>query len=462
MIAAPAAAPVWRHPVTAAPLATYLTDDAVAVERILAATQRTYEQWSRLNPVQRVAPFLRLAELLRLEMHELAPMISGEMGKTRHEAEEELAQCARICDHYAAVGPALLKDEEVQTRAGRHLVARCPIGPILAVLPWSFPFWQVFRTAIPNLAAGNTVVVKPAPNVPRCSLALEDLFVRAGMPVGALSMVHVEPGRVERLVADPRIRGVSVTAGVVAGRAVAEAAGRHLKKVVLELGGSDPWLIMEDADLDQVAADIVKARLRNNGQCCIGPKRVIVARAVKDALAERLVERLTKLKFGDPLAAGVDLGPMARFDLRDRAHEVVQEAVAKGAKVHCGGYVPELPGAFYPATLVSGVRPGMKLFDDEIFGPIVVLCAHDGWQEAVALANRSDFALGAAIYTQDEERAKKTLLTEISCGVAAINSIPRSDMSLPFGGTKHSGFGRELGSAGLTEFTCPVTLRIGA
>jgi succinate-semialdehyde dehydrogenase/glutarate-semialdehyde dehydrogenase len=374
-----------------------------------------------------------------------------EMGKPIVQGEAEVDKCALTCDYYAEHAEAFLAPQPRQTDATKSYVRFDPLGPVLAVMPWNFPFWQVFRFAAPALMAGNAAILKHASNVPRCALQIEAVFREAGFPRGLFATVLVGSAAVAGLIADPRIVAVTLTGSEHAGRQVAERAGRELKKTVLELGGSDPFIVLADADVAAAARTAADARLVNSGQSCIAAKRFIVVEPVADAFTARFADELRARRLGDPLARDTQVGPQARVDLRDDLHRQVEESVKRGARLVLGGEVPAGRGAFYPPTLLSAVDKGMPAFDEETFGPVAAVIRAKDEADAIRLANDSDFGLGAALWTQDGTRAEQ-LAARIEAGAVFVNGLVKSDPRLPFGGVKRSGYGRELSEYGIREF----------
>ncbi len=434
-------------------LATYEVHSPARVSECIQKAEAVWQSWRRLSFEERARPMLRLAQLLRERREEAGRLITREMGKPIRESVAEVEKCAWVCEHYAEHAAAFLQDEPAATDASQSFVTFQPLGPVLAVMPWNFPLWQVFRFAAPALMAGNVGLLKHASNVSGCALLIEGLFREAGFPEGTFSALLLPSNRVEELIARPEVKAVTLTGSTEAGRAVAEAAGRHLKKTVLELGGSDPYLVLEDAELELAAQVCVQSRLINTGQSCIAAKRFIVVEAVFEAFSELLLEELKKKTYGDPLDPATDLGPLARFDLRDELHRQVQRSVEAGARCLLGGTVPQdLPGAFYPPTLLTDVRPGMPAFDEELFGPVAALVRARDEAEAIQLANHSAFGLGAAVFTRDPERGRRIARSELEAGNCFVNGLVKSDPRLPFGGVKASGYGRELGRYGILEF----------
>jgi succinate-semialdehyde dehydrogenase/glutarate-semialdehyde dehydrogenase len=382
------------------------------------------------------------------------------MGKTLAEAEAEVAKCALCCDYYAANAERMLADEPTASNATESYVAYQPLGVVLAVMPWNFPFWQVFRFAAPALMAGNVAVLKHATNVTRCALEIERLFAAAGFPGGAFTTVIVPGSEVAKLIDDPRIAAVTLTGSEAAGVSVATAAGRNLKKTVLELGGSDAFIVLADADLDAAARTAAKSRFQNAGQSCIAAKRFIIEAPVYDAFVERFAAAARALVVGDPMQPGTNVGPMARGDLRDELAGLVDATLAQGAQLAAGGRNGHGTGYFYDPAVVVGVRPGMPLFDEETFGPAAAVIRARDPDESVTLANASKYGLGGNLWTADIDRAKR-LARRLESGAVFINGMTASDPRLPFGGVKRSGYGRELSYFGIREFMNVQTVWIG-
>jgi succinate-semialdehyde dehydrogenase / glutarate-semialdehyde dehydrogenase len=442
------------NPATGQELEGFPVTPPEQVEAILDAARRAQEAWRRTDFLHRARRMERAAALLREGAEDFGALITREMGKPLAAAISEVEKCARVCDYYATHAEAQLAPEPVETpdTEARTYVAFQPLGVVLAIMPWNFPFWQAFRFLSPALMAGNGAILKHAANVPGCARAIEGVFHGAGFPPDLLRAVLVDHREVERIIAHPVIRAVTLTGSGRAGREVAAQAGRALKKTVLELGGSDPYLVLEDADLESAVEACVTSRLTNSGQSCIAAKRFIVVDAVADAFQSRLVDRMAAARMGDPMEAGMEVGPQAREDLREELHRQVQESVDAGARCLLGGEIPEGPGFFYPPTVLADVRPGMPAFDEELFGPVAAVIRTGDEAEAIRLANHSDFGLGAAVFTRDRERGERIAREELEAGACFVNDFVRSDPRLPFGGVKESGYGRELSSFGIREF----------
>lgn len=431
---------------------SYEPHDSAAIERILGAAKDSFENWRRVAVPERAELMRKVAQLLRRNKSKYAGLMTEEMGKPLADGENEVEKCAVTCEYYADEGVNLLKPEIIASDLAKSWISFEPLGPILAIMPWNFPFWQVIRFAAPNLMAGNVGVLKHASNVTGCSLALEALFLEAGFPHHVFSSVLVEGKKVDKLITHPIIKAVTLTGSTPAGKAVAEAAGRVLKKCVLELGGSDAYLVLKGADVKEAARICAQSRLINGGQSCIAAKRFIVDRSLRKEFEQAMLGEFEKVQMGDPKDKKNSLGPQARKDLRDSLHKQVEKSIDQGAKLLLGGKLDaDAKGAYYPPTILTDVKPGMVAFDEELFGPVAAIIEAIDDEDAVRLANLSIFGLGAAIFTKDIARAEN-LAIEIEAGSVFINALVKSDARLPFGGIKESGYGRELSYFGLREF----------
>jgi succinate-semialdehyde dehydrogenase/glutarate-semialdehyde dehydrogenase len=382
------------------------------------------------------------------------------MGKPARESLAEIEKCAWVCDYYADEGPDHLADVPVSTDASRSYVTHQPLGVVLAVMPWNFPFWQVFRFLAPALMAGNGALLKHASNVTGCALAIERVVALAGAPAGLFGALVVGSARVREVLENDLVVAVTLTGSTAAGSAVAEVAGRQVKKTVLELGGSDPYLVLHDADLAATAETCAASRLINAGQSCIAAKRFVVVEPVRRGFEDQLVARMSARVMGDPNDLEVDVGPMARADLRDELHGQVASSLRAGARLLLGGIVPEGQGAYYPPTVVTDVVPGMALYDEEVFGPVAAVIPVADEAEAIVVANDSEFGLGAAVFSRDVERAERIAKLELDAGCCFVNAFVKSDPRLPFGGVKQSGYGRELAGLGIREFVNAKTVYV--
>ncbi|CAM2141862.1 Succinate semialdehyde dehydrogenase [NAD(P)+] Sad [Pararobbsia alpina] len=439
-----------RNPATGEVLETYPAHQAGDIDARLATSWATWKRWSATSIEERTAFLLRLAGLLEQRAEEYGRLITLEMGKPIGEAIGEVKKAALGARHFAEKGPEYLAPTPIEGLNAR--VAYQSLGPVFAIMPWNLPFWQVLRFFIPTALAGNTVLVKHAETVQGCARAIEQLVLDAGGPEGLYFNLAVERDAVAAIVADPRVACVTVTGSVGAGRAVAEAAGSHGKKAVLELGGSDPFVVFEDADFDRAVQCAVTSRYSNNAQSCIAAKRILVAESIADRFEKAFVEKAAALRVGDPLKPETQLGPLARRDLRDNVHRQVQTAIEQGGKLLAGGEVPEGGGNFYPATVITGLAPEAPIVQEEFFGPVALFFTFKDEDEAIRLANATEFGLGAAVWSQDATRANR-VASSIHAGAVFINDFVRSDPRAPFGGVKGSGFGRELGALGARELT---------
>jgi len=430
------------------------TELAAIVQRVSAAQI----SWARVPVDERTSCLRRAAQRLREQRDAYAALMVREMGKPVREARTEIEKCAWGCEYYAEHAAAFLADEPAASDASVSRITYPPLGTLLAIMPWNFPFWQVFRACTPALAAGNTVLLKHASNVPQCALAIEEI-IHACFPADVLRTLLIGPEQAERLIADPRIHGITLTGSEAAGRRVAAAAGARLKKTVLELGGSDAFVVLHDADLELAVTGAVTSRFLNGGQSCIAAKRLILVPEIAEAFLDRFQSRLASLQSGDPAREDTDIGPMARVDLREQLHRQVTESVRRGASLRLGGEPAPGRGYFYPVTLLDGVAPGMPAFDEELFGPVAaVIRAHDE-ADALRLANDHKYGLGGSVWTRDVTRGE-TFARALQCGQAFVNGVVKSDPRLPFGGIKNSGYGRELALAGIREFVNTKTLWI--
>jgi succinate-semialdehyde dehydrogenase/glutarate-semialdehyde dehydrogenase len=444
------------NPATGLEIAQYPAFSAEETEAVLVQVHATGKEWSATTPIHRASLLASLAIVLRGRREELARLISTEMGKPLTEALAEIDKCAWSCDVYSTDGLTYLEPEVIETYAQSSYVTYEPLGVVFAVMPWNFPFWQLFRFAIPAILAGNTILLKHAPRVTGCALAIEDVLREAGLPEGVLRALLIAEHDVsqvaDRLLADPRVAAATLTGSTRAGAHVAIGAARALKKSVLELGGSDPFVVLADADVEAAAEHAAKSRLMCAGQTCIAAKRLIVHSSVADRFQQLFLAAMNRAKMGDPLAEDTTLGPLAREDLLDTLERQVQESVAQGATLLCGGQRVEGVGLFFPPTVLSDVTRDMPVFREETFGPVAVIVRVNDDDEAVAVADDTEYGLAASVWSRDVEHAM-AVGRRITTGALFVNSFVSSDPRMPFGGTKRSGYGRELGAMGVREFT---------
>ena len=431
---------------------------ATEVEARLSKAVQVFPAWSALSLPTRAKYLRAVAGELRRQRESLARIMSAEMGKLHREALGEIDKCAGACDYYAEHAAAYLADQPIATEARRSYVQYAPIGCVLAVMPWNFPIWQVFRFLAPAMMAGNVAVLKHAVTVPRCADAIESILRNAGVPEGVFATLHIDNAQTAALIGDPRIQAVTLTGSERAGKSVAATAGAHLKKCVMELGGSDPFVVLQDADLDVAIKIAVASRFGNAGQTCIAAKRFILVDAIAEAFVERFVAAVGALRIGDPNDEASTLAPMARTDLRDEVHRQVQGSIAAGARCLLGG-APHASPTGYQATLLDQVGPGMAAYHEELFGPAAAIIRVRDEADAARVANDTSFGLGASVWTSDRDRGE-AFARGIQAGAVFVNALVRSDVRLPFGGTKQSGFGRELASHGIHEFTNIKTIYV--
>ncbi|UWU25855.1 NAD-dependent succinate-semialdehyde dehydrogenase (plasmid) [Rhizobium sp. CB3060] len=448
------------NPATGKEIATYELHTDEYIDAALTAADNAQRKWREVPISERVGLLTRMAAVLRQGKSTYAKMITREMGKPIAEAEAEIEKCAYNCDFYAEHAVQYLADEPVASNATESVVAFAPLGVVLAIMPWNYPFWQFFRFAAPALAAGNGAILKHANNVPECALAVEDIMRKAGCLDGLFRTLLIDASKVAGLISDDRIAAVTLTGSTEVGAIVAGQAGKALKKQVLELGGSDPFIVLADADLEQAAAVAVQARYINVGQSCVNAKRFIVEEPVAERFVELFCEGVAKLKIGDPTERDTNIGPMARANLLAALHAQVEKTVAAGANVRAGGKPIEGDGFYYPPTVLDNVSPDMVAFCEETFGPVAAIIRAKDADEAIRLANQTEFGLGSALWSRDTERAKQ-LARKIEAGAVFINGMVASDPRYPFGGIKRSGYGRELGVYGIREFVNIKTVWVG-
>ena len=447
------------NPTTGERLKTFDTWNEARVESALAGTAAANPVWQATPYVERARLFRHAAAELRQNTAHYAGIITLEMGKIVKEARAEIEKCAWGCEFYAEHAEAFLRDEIIQTDASSSYVSYLPLGSVFAIMPWNFPFWQVFRFAAPNLMAGNTALLKHASNVPQCALAIEEIFHKAGFPKGVFQTLMISAAQAETIIADPRIHAVTLTGSEAAGRKVATAAGAALKKTVLELGGSDAFIVLADADLEQAVNVGMASRFLNGGQSCIAAKRFILVESIAEAFIERFRHKAHALRLGDPTREDTQIGPMARADLRDQLHKQVTDSVMAGATFALHGGPAAGPGFFYEPTIIDHVRPGMRAYEEELFGPVAVVIRARDEEDALRIANDNRYGLGATIFTRDVKKGER-LARRIQSGSGFVNGMVKSDPRLPFGGIKASGYGRELSLHGIREFVNVKTVWI--
>ncbi|KTD50992.1 NAD-dependent succinate-semialdehyde dehydrogenase [Legionella quateirensis] len=448
------------NPATEQLLAVYdcLNDDAINTK--LEAGHKAYLSWNTTPFQKRQGLMLQLAHLLENNKEELAHLMSEEMGKPVTAGKAEIDKCSWVCEHYAEHAESYLASRTIETDMKMAKVCYRPLGLVFGIMPWNFPFWQVFRFAVPTLMAGNAAVLKHAPISSGTGNRIERLFKEAEFPTNLFQHLIVDNEGAAKVIQNPYVSAVTLTGSERAGSSVASQAGKYLKKSVLELGGSDPYLILEDADIDLAAHSIVASRLNNSGQVCIAAKRVIVVKAIEAELTQKIMEHISSYKMGNPLDPKTNLGPLARKDLRDNLHNQVEKSIKQGAKLLLGGIIPEGKGFYYPPTVLTDIKPGMAAFDEELFGPVISICAVENEEEGISFANKGKYGLGAAVFTRNVQKGERIASNEIEAGVCFVNSFVASDPRLPFGGIKHSGYGRELSREGILEFVNTKTIAI--
>jgi len=447
------------NPATGQVINSYSADSSAEVETKIAACHQAAAPWKQLSLEKRSNLLRSVAKELKKQQNGLALLMTAEMGKLFAESLAEIAKCAWVCEYYAEQAEEFLADEMIESDASQSMVIRQPLGTVLAIMPWNFPFWQVFRCAAPALMAGNTVLLKHASNVPGCAQAIEKLFHDAGMPHGVFHNLAIPSSQVAGIIRDQRVHAVSLTGSESAGRSVAAIAGESLKKTVLELGGSDALVVLEDADIELAISNATTSRFLNCGQSCIAAKRFIVVEAVADEFVGQLKTAIEQLKPGNPIDRKTKLAPMAREDLRDELHQQVLKSIDLGATLLSGGKPVDGKGFFYEATLLDHVQPGMPAYEEELFGPVAAVIRVTDESQALATANDSAFGLGGSVWTTDDKRGEN-FARQLECGCAFVNGMVKSDPRLPFGGIKNSGYGRELSLLGMFEFTNAKTLWI--
>ena len=450
---------VSRNPATNQLMQTHASWDDQRLEQALEKAHNAQQIWGQI-PFARRAEILRdTAIQLRAQLDRYANLIALEMGKPLREARAEVEKCASVCDYYAQHGEDFLRAEPVESDAGKSYIAYYPLGVVLAIMPWNFPFWQVFRAAVPTLMAGNALLLKHAPNVPQCALAIEKSFRDGGLAEGLFTTLMIAVEQVAEVIASPHVHAVTLTGSEAAGRKVAECAGQHLKKCVLELGGSDPFIVLHDADLELAVDTAVASRFLNCGQSCIAAKRFIVVPQIADEFLRRFKIKVEALKLGDPMDEATQIGPMARLDLRDSLHGQITDSIAQGAVAVTGCKAVKRGGFFYQPSILDRVTAKTRAYHEELFGPVAIVIRAANEEDALSIANETRFGLGSSIWSKDAARAEQ-LAEHIQAGCTFINGMVKSDPRLPFGGVKASGYGRELSRLGMHEFVNAKTVWI--
>lgn len=445
------------NPTTEEEIASYdRISEKTAIKKV-AKANKTYQSWKKTSFAERSKLMNKLADIFEENKEKYAQLATQEMGKTIKQSRSEIEKCAKICKYYAENIEGLLADEIIKTEAKKSYVTYQSLGVVLAVMPWNFPFYQVIRFAVPAVMTGNTGVLKHASNVQGCAFALEDAFTEAGFPKGVFTNLNVDSDAIKTIIEDKNIIGVTLTGSEPAGKSVAKIAGENLKKTVLELGGSDAYIILEDADLEKATDLATFGRLQNNGQTCIAAKRFIVLEEIYGDFLKMFTNKMAAAKMGEPTNEDTYYGPMARVDLRDEIHEQVEKTIKQGGKLVLGGKIPKQKGAYYPATILADLKPGMTAFDEELFGPVASVIKAKDENEAIELANNSNFGLGSGVLTGNSERGEKIAL-QLEAGNSFVNKLVASDPRLPFGGIKNSGYGRELSGFGVKEFVNTKTV----
>ncbi len=448
------------NPATGKSIKMYTEMSDKEVVNIIDASHTAFLKWRELDFSQRASPMYKLAEILRHGKKEFATLMANEMGKPLAQGQAEIEKCATVCEHYAKNAADYLKPRIIKTEMSKSYVTYQPMGVIFAIMPWNFPFWQVFRFVAPTIMAGNSAILKHAPISTGTALAIENMFVDAGFLDNLFRTLIISDANAGKVISNTKVMAVTLTGSTRAGKIVGAEAAKELKKSVLELGGSDPYLILEDADLEVAAEACVTSRMNNTGQSCIAAKRLITVNSIQQAFLNLLQEKIKRYKIGNPLDEKINCGPLARRDIRDKVHEQVQNSIDKGAKLIIGGTIPSQDGFYYPPTIIMNVKKGMPAYDEEIFGPVLALINAKDEQEAITIANDTAYGLGAAIFTKDIQRGEKIAAEIIQSGTCVINTFVASDPRLPFGGIKNSGYGRELSAEGIRSFVNVKTINI--
>ncbi len=448
------------NPATGKRIQIYTEMTDAEVEAIIDETHAAFLNWRELDFMQRGIPMQKLANLLRDRKNEYASLMANEMGKPLQQGFAEIEKCALTCEHYAKNAADYLQSRTIQTEMSKSYVTYQPLGVIFAIMPWNFPFWQVIRFAAPTIMAGNTAILKHAPISTGTALAIEKLFLDAGFMENIFRALIIADNQAGKVIACEKVKAVTLTGSTRAGQIVGAQAANEIKKSVLELGGCDPYLILEDADIEIAATACVTSRMNNAGQSCIAAKRFITVGSIHDEFIQKVQEKMTQYKIGDPFNQNIQCGPLARRDLRDKVHQQVIQSIEKGAKLLLGGVIPAKNGFYYPPTILTDVVKGMPAYDEEIFGPVIAIIHAQDEESAIRMANDNIYGLGAAIFTKDTKRGEKIAVEQIQAGTCVINTFVASDPRLPFGGIKKSGYGRELSSEGMHAFVNVKTINI--
>ncbi|WP_436516754.1 NAD-dependent succinate-semialdehyde dehydrogenase [Ekhidna sp. To15] len=448
------------NPATEEPLKIYENHSNQQMLEVIEQAHAAFSKWKSTSFENRARLMKNAANLLRKGKSEYARIMTQEVGKPLKESKAEIEKCAWVCEYYAENTEGFLSDEHIETEGSKSYISYQPLGLVFAIMPWNYPFWQVFRFAAPGLMAGNGAILKHAPNVPGCAEAIESIFIKAGFPERLFSNLFIATDQASEVIKHRHVKAVTLTGSTKAGKAVAEQAGAHLKKCVLELGGSDPYIIFEDADLNLAIETTVASRLKNNGQSCISAKRFIVPSSIKEEFESKLLEVMGTYRYGDPLIGSNDLGPLVGEKYRDQLHDQVKRSIKAGAKCILGGEIPNMKGYYYPPTILTGVRKGMPAYEEELFGPVASVIVVNDEKEALEVANDTIYGLGGAIFSRDVAKAERLAATKLNAGSCFVNAMVQSDPRLPFGGINESGFGRELSHHGIMEFVNMKTVYV--
>lgn len=447
------------NPYTLEKLKSYKEMTESQIEKAIAKAHETYQTWKFTSFNERAKILNKVASIIRAKKPELSKLITSEMGKLISQAEYEIDYAVNIFEYYAKNAEKFLADEPLKVETGEAFIRKSPIGVLLGVEPWNFPFYQVARFAAPNIMIGNTILLKHASNVPQCAKAIENIFIEANAPEGLYTNLFLSGAKISKLIDDPRIQGASLTGSEKAGASLAEAAGKNIKKSVLELGGSDPFIVLEDADIDRATDLAIYGRTVNNGQSCVASKRFIVVEEVADEFLSKFKAKMSALKLGDPMDKETQLGPLSSEDALETILKQIEKAVSQGAKIEVGGKKAALKGCFIEPTIISNITPEMQLYKEELFGPVASFYKVKNEEEAIKIANDTEFGLGGSVFSKNIERAKN-IANQIDSGMVFINHPTKSSTEMPFGGTKRSGYGRELSALGIDEFVNKKLIRV--